>query len=78
MNNNQDPDEIIKIMKNNLDNYITSDDKESRLIVRKSGTENKIRIMVESSDQNTVEKIISEAVKIFNEKCQKETTQPLL
>ncbi len=73
LHKNQQSEEVIEIIKSNLNKFISSTE-DNRIIVRQSGTENKIRVMVESSTEVAAKQIISEASKIFIEKCQKETS----
>ncbi len=71
LENYQNPEKIINIISSELDKFNKHKIEDNRIIVRKSGTENKIRIMVEASNKHTATKIVSEATKIFIEKCQK-------
>lgn len=70
----QNSEDIVKLMKNNLAYLNDEVNEQYRLIIRKSGTENKIRVMVESKDIKKASKIINEASKIFIEKCKKKTS----
>ena len=63
---NQDPNELIKVLKTKLKKYINKNN--TRLIIRKSGTENKIRIMSEAKNFNLAEIISKDAIKILKEK----------
>ena len=42
-------------------------DNQSRLIIRKSGTENKIRIMAEANTNNMAKKIVKRSLTIIKE-----------
>lgn len=70
LDKDQNPEEIINIINTNLNKFSKYNKEDSRIIVRKSGTENKLRVMVECSSKDTATKIVSEANKIFIEKCQ--------
>tara|TARA_A100001015_G_C15044092_1_gene742133 strand:+ start:1838 stop:3187 length:1350 start_codon:yes stop_codon:yes gene_type:complete len=63
---NQDPNKLIKLLKTKLKKYINKNN--TRLIIRKSGTENKIRIMSEAKNFNLAEIISKDAIKILKEK----------
>ncbi len=65
LNANQSPNSLIKTVKTKLKKIIEKND--ARLVIRKSGTENKIRIMAEAKNQNLADNISKEAIKILKD-----------
>ena len=59
-------DKIIQQSKSEILKLKTGFKRDIRLVIRKSGTENKIRIMVESKDKKLANKIVSQSLDILN------------
>ena len=68
---NQNPEEIIHAIQASLNKHDYNMMKDSRMILRKSGTENKIRLMVEASNSQIANQMIDKANEVFIEKCKK-------
>ena len=67
INKNNSAEKILKILKPEILKLNKSFNSDNRLILRKSGTENKIRIMIESKDKNFAKKIILKTRSILKE-----------
>ena len=72
---NQNPEEIIHAIQASLNKHDYNMMKDSRMILRKSGTENKIRLMVEASNSQIANQMIDKANEVFIEKCKKKNFQ---
>ena len=59
-------DKIIQQSKSEILKLRTGLKRDIRLVIRKSGTENKIRIMAESRDKKLANKIVSQSLDILN------------
>ena len=64
---NNTAEKILNKLKPALFNLKESSKSDNRLIIRKSGTENKIRVMIESREKNFAKKIILKTKKILKD-----------
>ena len=67
INKNNSAEKILKKLKPEILNLNKSFKSDNRLILRKSGTENKIRVMIESKDKNFAKKIMLKTKSILKE-----------
>ena len=63
---NQKPEAIISNIKKKVEKKI--DKKDARIIIRKSGTENKIRTMIEANNLELAQSISKKIVSLMKEK----------